>query len=82
MGLLAKQEMGFDCVGAMVTANIEEAKWHQEGDHHSISTYLSKNKHTAPLVSSVFFFLTNYIQHRFLWVYYNLHEKIYKFSIV
>jgi hypothetical protein len=56
MGLLAMQEMGFDCVGAMVTANIEEAKWHQEGDHHSISTYLSKNKHTAPLVSSVFFF--------------------------
>jgi hypothetical protein len=26
MGLLVVQEMGFDCVGAMVTANIEEAK--------------------------------------------------------
>jgi hypothetical protein len=26
MGLLAMQEMGFDCVGAMVAANIEEAK--------------------------------------------------------
>lgn len=56
MGLLVVLEMGVDCVGAMVTANIEEAKWQQVEYHHSISTYLSKNKHAAPLVSFFFRF--------------------------